>query len=112
MDYHVSALEEALSSGSLATDMIETLKQAYLNNEMGIVFPIMKALMPESGNGEGAAKFQETLLVKRNVVMVERMLPILQSRSALVAVGALHLPYDTGIVTLLRDNGFDVTPLK
>ena len=71
----------------------------------------MKAVMPRSGKGEGAAQFQETLIVNRNYVMVERMLPILESRSALVAVGALHLPEETGIVTLLRNEGYTVSPL-
>jgi len=111
-DYHVSALEETLASGDLAVDMIETLKESYLKGEMGVVFPLMKEVMPKSAQGEGALKLQEELIDKRNVLMAERAEPILKAGSAFVAVGALHLPGETGLVKLLRDNGYTVTPVQ
>ncbi len=111
-DYHVSALEETLASGDLAVDMIETLKQSYLNGDMGVVFPLMKEVMPKSGQGEGALQLQEVLIDKRNVLMAERAEPILKSGSAFIGVGALHLPGETGLVKLLRDNGYTVTPIQ
>lgn len=112
VDYHVSALEETLSSGTLALDMVRTLKDLYLSGNTGIVFPLMKAVMPKAGTGEGAAQFQEALVEKRNVTMAERVQPILNEKSAFVAVGALHLPGETGLVALLRDAGFTVSPLR
>ena len=111
-DYHVSALEETLSSGDLAVDMIETLKQSYLKGDVSVVFPLMKEVMPKSGQGEGALKLQEELIDKRNVLMAERSEPILQAGSAFIAVGALHLPGQTGLVKLFRDNGYTVTPVQ
>lgn len=111
-DYHVSALEETLSSGDLAIDMIETLKQTYLAGNMGTVFPLMKEVMPKSGKGEGALQLQEVLIDKRNLIMAKRAEPILKSGSTFVAVGALHLPGETGLVKLLRNNGYSVTPVQ
>lgn len=111
-EYHVSALEETLSSGSLATDMIETLKQSYLNGKMGVVFPLMKEVMPKSGKGEGALQLQEVLIDKRNVLMADRAEPILKEGSAFIAVGALHLPGETGLVKLLREKGYTVTAVQ
>ena len=111
-EYHVSALEETLASGDLAVDMIETLKQSYLSGNMGVVFPLMKEVMPKSGSGEGALQLQEELIDKRNVNMAERSEAILQSGSTFIAVGALHLPGETGLVKLLRDNGYTVTPVQ
>jgi len=110
--YHVSALEETLASGDLAIDMIETLKQSYLTGNMGFVFPLMKEVMPKSGSGEGALQLQEELIDKRNVTMAERSEEILQSGSTFIAVGALHLPGETGLVKLFRDNGYTVTPVQ
>lgn len=110
--YHVSALEETLSSGDVAVDMIETLKQSYLSGNMGFVFPLMKEVMPKSGNGEGAIKLQEELIDKRNVLMAERSEAILKAGSTFIAVGALHLPGETGLVKLLRDDGYTVTPVE
>ncbi len=111
-DYHVSALEETLASGDVAVDMIETLKQSYLKGKMGVIFPLMKAVMPKSGQGEGALKLQEELIDKRNVTMAERSEPILKAGSAFIAVGALHLPGETGLVKLFRENGYTVTAVQ
>lgn len=111
-DYHVSALEETLAGGSLALDMIETLKAVYLDGNMGLVFPLMKEVAPKGYSGEGAAKFQEALITKRNVTMAERSLPILTEQKTFIAVGALHLPGETGLVNLLREDGFTVSPVS
>lgn len=109
--YHVSALEETLEGGDLALDMIETLKQLYLDENMALVLPLMKAVAPKSYSGAGAVQFQEALLEKRNIVMVERLLPMLDNDTNFVAVGALHLPGDLGLVTLLRNEGYTLTPV-
>lgn len=111
-EYHVSALEETLASGSLALDMIETLKQSYLDGNMGVVFPVMKEFMPRSGSGEGALQLQEALINNRNNTMAERVAPILKSGSTFIAVGALHLPGETGLVKLLRDQGYTLTAIQ
>lgn len=111
-EYHVSALEETLASGDLAVDMIETLKQSYLNGKMGVVFPLMKEVMPKSGDGEGALQLQEVLIDKRNILMANRAEPIFKEGSAFMAVGALHLPGETGLVKLLREKGYTVTAVQ
>ena len=111
-DYHVSALEETLASGDLAIDMIETLKQSYLDGKMGFVFPLMKEIMPNSGSGEGALQLQEILIDKRNLLMAERVEPIMKSGATFMAVGALHLPGETGLVKLLRENGYTVSDVQ
>ncbi|MDJ0613197.1 MAG: TraB/GumN family protein [Rhizobiaceae bacterium] len=110
--YHVSALEETLASGSLANDMIHTMKDIYKQGNIGIIFPLMKAVMPKTGSGEGAAQFQEALIEKRNLTMAERVEPMLENGKVFVAVGALHLPDETGLVKLLRDRGYKVTSLR
>lgn len=109
MDYHVSALEETLESGNLAVDMIETMKALYKQGDMSLVFPIMKAVMPKSSQSEGLAQFQEALIDKRNKIMFERSLPFMENGSAFIAVGALHLPGDEGLVELFREAGYTVT---
>lgn len=109
VEFHVSALEETLESGTLALDMIETMKGLYRRGEMGYVFPLMKAVMPKSGNSEGTVQFQEALIDRRNQRMLERSLPILNQGPAFIAVGGLHLPGEQGLVKLFRDAGYTVT---
>ena len=73
---------------------------------------MMKAASPESYSGKGVTQFQEALIEKRNLVMLERALPILETASAFVAVGALHLPGETGLVEQFRNQGFKVSPVQ
>jgi hypothetical protein len=43
--------------------------------------------------------------------MLQALLPLLAKQRVFVAVGALHLPGKEGLLTLLRQAGFDLRPL-
>lgn len=55
--------------------------------------------------------FIERLLDKRNVNMVERTLPIMRTKPVFIAVGAGHLCGKKGILALLKDKGYTITPI-
>lgn len=57
---------------------------------------------------ENRAVFLDTLLWARNRRMVERAVPLLESRPTFMAVGALHLPGPRGVLGLLEARGFRV----
>lgn len=62
--------------------------------------------------GQGAARFEELLLTRRNVSWV----PLIEAKikggnPKLFAVGAAHLGGDNGVITLLRKKGYMVTPV-
>ena len=48
------------------------------------------------------------LLDERNARMVERMAPRLTEGDAFIAVGALHLPGERGILNLLAERGYRI----
>lgn len=56
-------------------------------------------------------RFFESALTKRNIAWLDRLIPALEGGNAFVAVGALHLPGESGLVRLLRDQGWTVTRL-
>jgi len=60
---------------------------------------------------ELARHYTERYLDARNRIMVERMQPLLAEGSTFVAVGALHLPGEEGILRLLEKKGYSVTRL-
>ena len=51
----------------------------------------------------------EKLLTRRNHLMVERMRPALEKGRAFIAVGALHLPGEEGVLALLAQHDFEIT---
>lgn len=56
--------------------------------------------------------FEEVLLVKRNENWMPKLEKIFATSSSFVAVGAMHLGGPNGIIQMLRDKGYEVTPVK
>ena len=52
-----------------------------------------------------------TLNDRRNERMTERMLPLLETGNAFIAIGALHLTGPKSVIALLRERGYSVDPV-
>lgn len=57
---------------------------------------------------ENATKYMQ---IERNKNWVEKMPQIMEERSNLFAVGAAHLTNEYGIINLLRQKGYTITPV-
>ncbi len=94
-------------------DNMETLLQLYLGRELGIAWPLQIALAEKVGIGKQAfAEFEQRLVIDRNLRMSETAQPLLDKGGVLIAVGALHLPGEHGLVSLLRKAGYTLTPIE
>lgn len=51
------------------------------------------------------------LLFDRNRIMAERMQQALTGGNAFIAIGAMHLPGDDGVLSLLAKQGYTITPV-
>lgn len=51
------------------------------------------------------------ILFERNLSWVQILLPLFREQSTFVAVGALHLPGEQGLISLLRQHGYTVHPI-
>ncbi|MEZ5035311.1 MAG: TraB/GumN family protein [Chitinophagaceae bacterium] len=60
----------------------------------------------------GMAGFTDILLYRRNANWAKKLEEIMPKKSVLVAVGAGHLPGEKGVINLLREKGFTVTPVE
>ena len=83
---------------------------AYLENNL----VMLQALSDEQleGVGEKAGDyFIESGIHDRNLRMLKSLLPHLENNRVFVAVGALHLPNEQGLLNLLRQQGFELSPL-
>jgi uncharacterized protein YbaP (TraB family) len=110
MDLHLKSLVETIKLGSRMEDVFETMTELYVSGEIGLTMPLLKAVAPDGTDDEsGYGEFEELVVTKRNQLMAERVDPILAEGGAFVAVGALHLPGQEGLVELLRGYGYQVT---
>ena len=112
MDKHIEGLVETVRIGDRVTDVFETMVAHYVRGDIAMIMPLLKAALEddavEAATGSYAA-FEQEMIVNRNIRMAERVTTHLDEGAAFVAVGALHLPGDEGLVALLRDRGYTVT---
>ncbi|WP_420394474.1 TraB/GumN family protein [Acuticoccus sp.] len=85
----------------------------YRGGYVGALWTLMLSNLTEAvGEAEAAAiadAFWQRLVAGRNARMAERLAPALSGGGVVVAVGALHLPGEDGLVALLREAGHTVT---
>ncbi len=106
-------LRASLKFADRTNDMMETLVQLYLERKISAALPFQIAIAKQVGIGnEAFAGFQEKLLTERNIKMRTTAEPLLEQGGAFIAIGALHLPGKQGLVALLREAGYTVTPIE
>ena len=114
MSFHVKSLVGTVKYPQYTADMMETTLQLYLQGQIGLVFPAGNYFAPEKNADDfkDRALFEEKLITMRNHHMADRGEPILARGNVFMAVGALHLIGDQGLVELLRKKGYTVTAVK
>ncbi|MDK4739749.1 MULTISPECIES: TraB/GumN family protein [unclassified Rhizobium] len=110
IELHVKSLIQTLELGDKINDVNETMTDLYLAGNIGAIVPMLKNIVPDQNlSDDDTAAFEQRIILDRNKVMAERAAPILAKGNAFIAVGALHLVGDQGLVELLRKQGFTVT---
>ena len=101
-----SLLDDVAESRGSFRDMV----RHYLNRDLAAIHNQM--VEQASGQTQRLAEdFEEDFIVARNQRMVERLDDILLEGGSFIAVGALHLPGEEGMLNLLAERGYDITLL-
>ncbi len=103
----VALLQDTVNTQADLEKEFEALHKAYLARNLGAITAITEKNKP--GDERLYDEVMDRLLSKRNQRMVERMAPILKQGGAFVAVGAAHLPGETGLLYRLEKAGYRVT---
>lgn len=91
------------------TQSIEEMKQFYLDKDLN---SLLAANTQQSYADEPLYKdLHQRLLTDRSKLMVDRMQSFLRKGNAFIAVGALHLPGDDGIMENLSQQGYKITAI-
>ena len=106
----IRLLDDAIKYfGDLSAEY-EELIQYYLQRDLTALQEASEKNMLR-GDSELARLLMERILHKRNHRMLDRIQGHLQQGNSFIAVGALHLPGDEGLLRLLERQGYKVTPV-
>jgi len=107
LDDQVALLRDAVEQfDGLDADLADLLA-AYKRQDLAAMQSINESALA-SGDPRLAGEFQRRLIVDRNQRMAERVEPYLRQGGAFIAVGALHLAGEQGLVRLLERQGYTV----
>lgn len=98
----VTLLRETLATRAQLPLIFEALIAAYVERDVDKLQHLSEQHLADT-DPRLAALFQEVVIDSRNRRMVERMEPLLAEGGWFIAIGALHLPGDQGVVALLRE---------
>lgn len=94
-------------------DATETMVQLWLSEDTGMMQALGRESFRAAGTEPGVyTRFEEQLLTLRNRTMRDRAISHLTRGGIFIAVGALHLPGEHGLVNLVRDLGYTVTRVE
>ena len=68
----------------------------------------LDSLAANDADAQMPEKFYKALITDRNERMANRIADFIKEQSTFIAVGALHLPMEKGVINLLRKKGFTV----
>ena len=100
------ALEEYREVGRIHAEMVDS----YLGGDLTALESLAEQQMGEL-SPQTRDYFMQQGIDMRNLRMVDSLLKYLDEGTVFVAVGALHLPGENGLISLLRKRGFELAPL-
>ena len=110
MKIQINMLKDMLEEYEKYPRLVEQMIQAWLQRDLSAIEHLNEKQMAK-GDPQLAKLFKARFIVDRNILMLQRMQPRLQEGNAFIAVGALHLPGEHGLLSLLRQHGFHVTAI-
>ena len=112
----VDALVQTAKMGIRLDDVFETMISLYTQENTGLIWAMMKKLGPTglepAPQSVGYAEFQRELVDERNENMVSAALPLLDKGGAFIAIGALHLPGESGMLKILEQKGYRISAVR
>jgi uncharacterized protein YbaP (TraB family) len=102
-------MREATERDLRPEDVESTITGLYSTRRIGYLLAMRGPIWAGVFDVDGYADFLNAFITRRNAAMLQRALPILSAGDAFLAVGALHLPGEGGLVELIRKAGYSVT---
>ncbi len=109
LEEQIWMLNKSVEDYKKVSGQMDLLIQAYLDRDLAALVDLQEQNMYDDTDIDDRLLYE--MLDKRNHRMVERMQACLQKGKAFIAIGALHLPGDQGVLHLLEQQGYQVTSI-
>lgn len=113
----LSMLKTSLISEEQSEDLSVTLGELYFKGESRLLWEVSRQMAydtphmtRETADAE-MAKMEEVMMAKRNRAWIPIITKAAEAGPVLVAFGALHLSGEEGVLNLLKDDGWQLSPL-
>lgn len=109
-EYHKSLKEQAVDLYDVITQIEKepasaSCNEMYLSGDLEKLYTYNLSLIPKG-------RYESKMGAERNNKWLRKIEESLKDRSCLIAVGVMHLPGDKGLISLLRDKGYVVKPVR
>jgi len=104
----IALLKDTIKNHAKLPGIFEEMTRIYLARDLAGLVAFNEKHMKD-GDAQVTKKLMKRLIVDRNIRMVNRMAKQLKQGNSFIAVGALHLPGEKGILNLLQDEGYQVS---
>ncbi|MBI5551275.1 MAG: TraB/GumN family protein [Desulfobacterales bacterium] len=111
MSDQIDLLKMTLAQLPELPGFFDRLIQAYAADDLRTIVDLSETYQRQN-DSEAARRFSRRLNDERNHRMLARMTAYLRQGNSFIAVGALHLSGPSGLLQLLRENGYTVTPIR
>ncbi len=109
LDKQLRLLLDTVCNYDLVNQGIEEMKEFYLQRDLN---GLLTASAQHPYADEPVYKeVNKKLLTDRNKIMIDRMQSVLQEGGAFIAIGALHLPGNDGVIAGLSQQGYKITAI-
>lgn len=109
-DDQLRILQMAVDNHADLPEQLEEIIESYLSRDLNQLTRIAMRQLREN-DPVMMEYFQEYGIDKRNRKMFARLQPMLAENSVFVAIGALHLGGETGLIKLLQQAGYSLSPV-
>ena len=109
MPMQLSLLDQAIAEYGQVVEVHDQMVDAYLENNL-VALQLLSDEQLDAVGKSASDYFMESGIHERNQRMAQVLLQQLENKTVFVAVGALHLPGEEGLLNILRQHGFVLSP--
>lgn len=105
LDAQISSLKKMVLNFDSTKNLMNEMIAVYKKDDAELLYKYVQQQGTDGMN-------EEALLVNRNKNWIPKLKKIMQDKSSFIAVGGAHLGGNTGVLALLKAEGYSVKPVK